>query len=131
MARTGTVTATRSTSSQNSTTRPARRSAARASRRTTSSSKAGTRRSSCPSPRGGRDLNGDGDVLDGVLHVYDERADRRFSTGLALYGSYARDGSLSAFRVLESVQGEDLNGDGDLADEFAYVLDLSRAPARR
>jgi len=83
------------------------------------------------SAQGGRDLNGDGDALDGVLHVYDERADRGFSTGLALYGSYARDGSLSAFRVLESVQGEDLNGDGDLADEFAYVLDLPRAPARR
>jgi len=72
------------------------------------------------------DLNGDGDLLDGVVHVYD--LDTRRMTNL---GHAVRDrhpvrvfGAFTAFYVDEDRQGSDLNEDGDLEDTgFLYVHD--------
>ncbi len=70
-----------------------------------------------------RDLNGDGDEEDFVVHVYDLR-ERRL-TNLRLATLYlletASDGALCG--VNESRQGADLNGDGDLSD---IVLHLTK-----
>lgn len=77
--------------------------------------------------QGARDLNGDRDVDDRVLRVYDGATrtllDLRQAAEDMVVGA-----TLVAFRTRESAQGEDLNGDGDLADDVLQVYDV---PARR
>lgn len=73
----------------------------------------------------GHDLNGDGDMLDTVPFVYGVIARRARSTRLASVDCVRSDGVM-VFTVEESAQGEDLNGDGDFADQFVHVLALSR-----
>lgn len=73
--------------------------------------------------QGGTDLNGDGDVQDGVLHVFDLASGTLRNLGRA--GSVC---SLSrthlAFKVSEAFDGsQDLNGDGDTNDRVAFVLE--------
>ena len=75
------------------------------------------------SAQGGRDLNGDGDAGDLVLHVFDARTGKTTNVALAS-GAFQLAGSLVAFRVPEGDQGErDLNGDGDAGDLVLHVLD--------
>jgi hypothetical protein len=71
----------------------------------------------------GADLNGDGDLADDVLHVYD------VATAIGTALPYATEdlvaqGDLVAFRVCEGFQGlEDLNFDGDVgAPGFECVM---------
>ena len=73
---------------------------------------------------GGRDLNGDGDAEDVVLHrLLPDGA----VTNLALAGpSLIHNlGTLAAFYVTEPWQDADLNGDGDAEDSVAYVYDAT------
>lgn len=78
---------------------------------------------------GGLDLNGDGDALDSVLHVYDRSSASVTNTGLAI-GSYLLPGErLVPLMVTEQGQGGlDLNGDGDAFDNVLHFYDArSRA----
>lgn len=71
----------------------------------------------------GRDLDGDEDLEDRVVHVWSFEAGEM--TNLRLAGSVARlsDDRLG-LEVSESAQGEDLNGDGDTRDAIVHVSDL-------
>lgn len=74
--------------------------------------------------QGGTDLNGDGDILDNVLHIYD--ANNGTTTNLGLAGFTEEiDGHLAAIGVWEFAQGLDLNGDGDASDNVLHVYDAS------
>jgi cysteine-rich repeat protein len=75
----------------------------------------------CPS--GGADLNGDGDTRDRVLRIYRADSSRLIETGQAAEDLVLGE-RLVAFRTREASQGEDLNGDGDLADDVLQVFDL-------
>jgi len=69
------------------------------------------------------DLNGDGDMDDGVLHVYDTV--RRSLTNLRLAGcGDVTDGRRLVFSVDEASQGQDLNQDGDAQDRVVHIFDL-------
>lgn len=76
---------------------------------------------------GERDLNGDGDILDSVLHVHDlalaatRNLEVATTTGLPSPVDVRR-GRVSIL-VAESEQGRDLNEDQDLADSVLHVLD--------
>ncbi len=73
----------------------------------------------------GTDLNGDGDKVDGVLHVFDSSKSKTTNVGLAIFG-HLPEGNLVAFDVSESDQGgTDLNGDGDATDAVLHVFDIS------
>ena len=72
--------------------------------------------------RQGLDLNGDGDTLDRVLHVLHPQTGRTRNLRLALH-RYQLANDRVAFSVLESGQGLDLNGDGDLADNILHVFE--------
>ena len=76
----------------------------------------------------GEDLNGDGDLVDSVLHVVDLETDRRrnlLGSGPALFaGGPARRSDENVhmvFEVNEAAQGTDLNGDDDLLDTVAIA----------
>jgi len=76
------------------------------------------------------DLNGDGDMLDTVVHVYDISKKTATSLGLAIFPneevfpSLAFDGRTLVFTVTEFGQGVvDLNGDGDTVDRVLHVYD--------
>lgn len=73
------------------------------------------------------DLNEDGDADDRVLHHYDAERDELVNLGIAFHPSFdARfAGSSLLVRTSELDQGQDLNGDGDLADGgiFRHELD--------
>ena len=53
------------------------------------------------SRQGATDLNGDGDALDFVLHVYDAVADATVNVGLDAAGDFQLDGNRVAFSVSE------------------------------
>ncbi len=77
------------------------------------------------SSQGNTDLNGDADMSDSVLHVYDHGTGMVTNVGLHGFPS-AIDGNLVAFTVSESSQGNtDLNGDGDMSDFVVHVYDHS------
>jgi hypothetical protein len=72
---------------------------------------------------GGRDLNGDGDRDDAVVHVHDLEAGRTMNLGLA--GSLETlTGRWAALGVDEAAQGADLDGDGDRDDAIVHVHDF-------
>lgn len=77
--------------------------------------------------QGQTDLNGDADVIDTVLYVYDSSSGALMNTGLATsFGSTRIDGSLVLAGVAEPSQGEtDFNGDGDRTDRVAVVFDAA------
>jgi hypothetical protein len=73
--------------------------------------------------QGNTDLNGDGDALDIVAHVYDTRKASLRNLGIAQTAS-ATGEHLSAFVVREADQGHtDLNGDGDATDSVYHTYD--------
>jgi len=75
--------------------------------------------------QGNADLNGDGDSIDGVGHIFD--ASTGTTTNLGLASSIPdNDGNLVTFDVRESAQGNaDLNGDGDSNDRVVHVFDAA------
>ncbi len=73
------------------------------------------------------DLNGDGDQLDTVLHVYDAATATLTNVGRAVT-AVAMSSALVAFTVPEALEGPggtDLDGDGDTADQVLHVIDLT------
>jgi hypothetical protein len=77
------------------------------------------------SSQGNIDLNGDGDALDGVLHLHDAATGQTRNLGLASQ-TVALDGQRVALAVLEPLQGNtDLNGDGDALDGILHLHDPS------
>jgi hypothetical protein len=75
-------------------------------------------------PQQEKDLNGDGDQRDDVLHLYDILAAQ--TTNLRLAASSMRLSSdWLLLRVRESAQGEDLNGDRDSTDCVVHVHSLA------
>ena len=68
------------------------------------------------------DWNGDGDVVDSVLHVFDPVTGVTTNLGVAegLRPFRAINGETVTVGVSEFTQGEDLNGDGDLFDTVAH-----------
>jgi hypothetical protein len=75
---------------------------------------------------GGTDLNGDGDVdvYDFVLHVFNLKTGRTTNVKLAVIGDLAPSKEWLAFAVDEMSQGEDRNDDGDTVDEILHVFDV-------
>ena len=73
------------------------------------------------SRQGGTDLNGDGDALDLVQHLFDAETGVATNLGLAT-STFRIEGDLLAFTVIESAQGAtDLNGDGDSKDGVLHL----------
>lgn len=73
----------------------------------------------------GVDLNGDGDELDHVLHVFEGSSERVLNLGLAVPVSASLGaGARSAVLVDEAEQGADLNGDGDRSDRVLHEIVL-------
>jgi hypothetical protein len=69
------------------------------------------------------DLNGDGDALDEVVHVFDGAS--KILTNHQLAGVAVPRGHRLATTVYEGMQGHsDLNGDGDTSDAVLHVRDL-------
>jgi hypothetical protein len=78
------------------------------------------------------DLNGDGDTGDRVLYLRHLASRETTNLGLAVRGGgdFFVANSQVIFRVVESSQGEDLNGDGDREDDVLHACDLERSEAR-
>lgn len=82
----------------------------------------------------GTDLNGDGDKVDQVTHVYDLVTG--VTTNLGVAGTNMADlptaGDHVLLRVSEGAQGADLNGDGDLEDLVLHTWHVGQiAPQNR
>ena len=78
--------------------------------------------------QGGTDLNGDGDVLDYVLHVYDAASQTVTPLGKAVNYSWVEGHGEGLFTVYvpEAEQGGvDLNGDGDTLDQVLHLVRLA------
>jgi len=72
------------------------------------------------------DLNGDGDLLDDVVHVHDLATGVTTNLNLAAEGLARLDQGSIAFAVNEAEQfGADLNGDGDALDHVLHVVSPS------
>ncbi len=75
----------------------------------------------------GADLNGDGDALDAVLHLFDVRKATVENLALALSTRLVLEGGLLVFAVDEASHGAgDLDGDGDASGQVAFVRDFTR-----
>ncbi len=72
----------------------------------------------------GRDLNGDSDEADEVLHVYNTETDETRNLGLDSSRLFEVSGSWLATAVSESDQSEHLNGDRDMEDRVLHIYDL-------
>lgn len=81
----------------------------------------------------GVDLNGDGDITDGIITIHDLRSGGTRSLGHAMnIGAVpvATDRYL-AFAVVEAFDGAtDLNGDGDTLDHVVFLFDRATAQLR-
>ncbi len=75
--------------------------------------------------QGQTDLNGDNDFLDAVMHIYDSRSGDIVNIGIAVSYSVPRThGTRVLFGVHEVSAGNtDLNGDGDISDQVAFLYD--------
>jgi hypothetical protein len=71
----------------------------------------------------GKNLNGDGDTADLVLHVFDVETGTT-NLGLAVFGPFAVDDARLIFTVDEMSQGKDLNEDGDVNDLVLHVFNV-------
>jgi len=77
----------------------------------------------------GQDLNGDGDLLDSVLFVYDGATATTINTHMAADPSILLDGHVVAFRVNEIAQGNvSRNGDPDVGDDVMTLYCLAPSP---
>lgn len=75
-----------------------------------------------------KDLNGDGDMVDSVAHVYNPATTDIRNLELPAT-SFAVGSSMAVFLVRES-PGHDLNGDGDVADTVAHSYDATTGLVR-
>jgi Ca2+-binding RTX toxin-like protein len=77
------------------------------------------------------DLNGDGDMDDQVLHLWNPVAQSAINSGLAVNTSYelTAGDTVIAFVVNEVGQGSDVNGDGVISsqDDIVHVWDVANA----
>ena len=86
----------------------------------------------------GEDLNGDGDIIDDVLHVYRTETRVLHNTGLGVphevqegvYEPYPEpfltlEGDTLVFLVNESQNNDDINGDGDIDDSLVHFYDFT------
>lgn len=79
----------------------------------------------------GRDLNGDGDSSDSVVHLWDPATGLVSNLGLASWSGTPLRGGRLAVAVDEQRQGAlDLNGDGDAADSVLHIYDAAKAATR-
>jgi len=80
----------------------------------------------------GADLNGDGDLNDGALHLHDLRTGTTRYLGCAsVTTTPVVTDRFVAFGVLEESDGaQDLNGDGDAWDTVAFVFDRATGQVR-
>lgn len=77
--------------------------------------------------QGQRDLNGDGDVADAVLFVYDLGRSEAINTQIDASGGVAAGAGYAVAVCGEANQANrDLNGDGDTEDAVALVYTLAR-----
>jgi hypothetical protein len=76
------------------------------------------------SERQGLDLNGDGDFEDGVFHVWDFSTGRLTNLRLDSNALLALSDNWLGFPVREPEQGEDLDGDGEIAGQVVHLHDL-------
>ncbi len=76
-------------------------------------------------PDQGADLNGDGQLDDTVLHVYDADTGQLVDLGLDAALGLRVDAPLVAFRAEEAADGDDRNGDGDAFDAVLHVYDAA------
>jgi hypothetical protein len=82
--------------------------------------------------QGGTDLNGDGDVFDLVLHVFDVETGMTTNVKLDASGGFAFGKRWLAFAVDEDSQGgTDLNNDGDVFDLVLHVFDVKTGATTR
>ncbi|MEQ8762635.1 MAG: hypothetical protein RL885_01825 [Planctomycetota bacterium] len=72
----------------------------------------------------GRDHNGDGDLLDGVLVGLDLELGTVTDFGIASSDKCAPRAGRQIAHVNEVSEGRDLNGDGDVQDNVAHLFDL-------
>ena len=83
-----------------------------------------------PEAAQGVDLNGDGDLNDRVLRLYDAATGTQVNIGRAV-DDFVLGDQLVAFRVNEAAQGQtDLNQDGDTADSVLQVYDRTTGQIR-
>jgi len=78
-----------------------------------------------PEAAEGTDLNGDLDLLDQVLHVYDPATTLSTNVGQAVIGQLQISGDVVAFLTPEGGQKQILNGDGDTSDNVVQVYDAA------
>ena len=74
--------------------------------------------------QGGANLNGDGDALDLVLHLFDASTSASVNLGLATQAGtdpVKVDGGRALLLAWEPDQGADLNADGDALDAVVHV----------
>lgn len=77
---------------------------------------------------GGADLNGDKDLTDAVLCVYDPVAKKTESLGMEAASGFKAAGDWIAVAASEAAQGaKDLNGDRDLLDQVVQLYQVSQA----
>lgn len=77
------------------------------------------------------DWNGDGDLSDQVVHIWDSTQQTSWNTGLvADTQTFVRDGDFCVLEVDESMAEADLNADGDESDILVHVLDLETRTVR-
>ena len=76
--------------------------------------------------QGGEDLNGDGDADDVVLHEYNPNTGTMTNLEVPCANFPVASGNWIGFFASEHCHGEDLNGDGDLRNDFVWhVHDLA------
>ncbi|MEQ1893642.1 MAG: hypothetical protein ABL998_13945 [Planctomycetota bacterium] len=76
-------------------------------------------------PASGRDLSGDGDALDAVLHFVLPGLGHILNTGASVDFVAAAFRNTVGFFVFEQAEGRDLNGDGDVRDSLFRTARLS------
>jgi hypothetical protein len=72
--------------------------------------------------QGAQDLNGDGDALDAVMHVFDARTTVSTNSQRSVTSGIASHDHHFAFTTDEDSTQADLNGDGDTSDDRIFSL---------
>ncbi len=75
--------------------------------------------------RQGADLNGDGDRMDRVVHLYDASTGLLTNLGLEIRSEMSRSEHTIAYQVNEKDAGEDLDGDGLLTHDVLHVARIN------
>ncbi len=78
----------------------------------------------------GRDLNGDGDQLDLVVHFYNQVTREILNSTWASNSIYKLNDEFVLFTVNEWSQGSDLDGDGDLLDTIPVLYSIDNKTSK-